>query len=309
MADSSVTNFPNGLSSFGIPLIGSGPFMTTGRAWFVNSVTGLDSYGRGQSPDAPAATLAWAMANLVRSGKGDIVFIASGHTEAISAAAGIACSKADVTIVGLGIGSNRPTFTWGTATTATITITAVGVKFINCVFQGTGFAAVATMFAITAAYAQFYDCRFLVGDATNQAVLGVTLGAGADFAHFERCRFISLTAGGTAAIQGVVAVDSLTVKDCYFNGSWTACIRNTTVAWTNAVIDRNNFVNLASSKSLIVDSATTGVVRDCVSYVAANIAAGGSMTAAGMLKSNNFAQEAAGIASSAVADPATAAIT
>ncbi len=305
----SVTNFPFGVSSFGIPLVGSSPILTTGKIWFVNSVTGIDAPGRGTSPDTPLKTIAWTVANRVVSGRGDVLLVASGHTEAIGAAAAIACAASDFTIQGLGVGSNRPTLTWGTVNTATITVAGSGVKFVNLVFDLTGFAAVATGFSITGAYTRFEGCRFLIGSAVNQAVLGVTLAAGSDSTTFLSCKFISRTAGATAAIQGVVANDGLEVRDCFFNLDCTAAIRNTTVAWTNIIVDRNSFYNLGSGKSIIVDGSTTGVIRDNASFVTANIAAGGSMTAAGAFKSNNYAQEAAGIASSAVTDPTTAAIT
>ena len=31
------TNFPHGVASYGIPLIGSGPIVTTGNIWFCDS--------------------------------------------------------------------------------------------------------------------------------------------------------------------------------------------------------------------------------------------------------------------------------
>lgn len=304
-----LTDFPFGLSSFGIPLVGSGPVLTTGKVWFVNSATGINAPGRGQGPDTPAASLAWTMANLVRSGFGDTVMVMPGHAEAISAAASIACNKTNVTVIGLGIGSLRPTFTWGTLTTATITVSAAGVRFVNCIFSLTGVDAVAVGFEVTGAHFQCLNCHFQLGDATNQSVIGVSLGAGSDWARFEACTFINVTAGATSAIQGVVAIDRLVVKDCWFDLDCTAAINNTTIAWTNALVDRNSFYLRGSGKSLVLVATTTGIIRDNVSFITANIAAGGSMTAAGAFKANNLAQENAGVASSAVLDPTSAAIT
>jgi hypothetical protein len=151
------------------------------------------------------------------------------------------------------------------------------------------------------------NCRVVIGGA-NQAVLGVSLGAGSDRAAFIACEFISSAAGSTAAIQGVVANDGLKVRDCLFNGDFTACINNTTVAWTNIFIDRNHFYCLGSAKSIILVATTTGIIRDNVSYITANIAAGGSMTAAGAAKFGNYAVENAQIATSAIVDPAATGI-
>lgn len=303
-----LTDYPYGVSSFGVPVLGSPGLLTTGKFFFVDSQTGVDSPNRGLHPTRCAATVAYTLANLVRPNKGDIVLVLPGHAENITAA-GTITAKAGVKVIGLGVGSNRPTFTFTTVNTATITVNAANFGFENCIFDLTGVAALAAGWTVTAA--EFFLSRCLVTQAnsTNQGVLGVSLGANANRVTIENCEWIANTAGATAAIQGVVAADRLNVLDCIFNGDTTAFIRNTTVAWTRANILRNYFYNLGSGKSVIVDAATTGFCAYNTSYVAANIAAGGSITAAGMLKAQNFAQEAAGIATSAVVDPATQAIT
>lgn len=305
----SFTAFPYGVSSFGMPVVGTFPLVTTGKTWFVSSVLGTDGSGRGQDPSRPAATLAWAVQNLVRANKGDVILLGPGHAENITGAASINMSVADVWVFGCGVGSDRPTFTWGTSTAATITVTAANVRFQNCVFNMNGIDAVVAGIVVTAAYCQFLDSHFLQGDATNQAVLAISLGAGADNFRAQNCTFSSTTAGATAAIQGVVAVDRLVVRDCWFNLDCTAAINNTTTAWTNVLIQSNTFYMLGSGKAAVLVSTTTGVLRDNATFITANIAAGGSLTAAACLKVNNIAQEAAGVASSGVLDPTSAAIT
>lgn len=54
------TNFPNGLTSFGIPLPTSGDISFFGKVWFVNTVTGSDG-NKGRSPDDAFATMAKAL--------------------------------------------------------------------------------------------------------------------------------------------------------------------------------------------------------------------------------------------------------
>ena len=63
---------------------------TPGDVYFVNSATGTDSAGNGQNPDAPFATLAYAVAQ-VTSGQGDVIYVMPGHAENIAAAGGITC--------------------------------------------------------------------------------------------------------------------------------------------------------------------------------------------------------------------------
>ena len=54
-----LTAYTYGVSSFGIPLIGSGPDITTGDVYFVSSTAAnrSDSGSQGTSPTLPFATL------------------------------------------------------------------------------------------------------------------------------------------------------------------------------------------------------------------------------------------------------------
>lgn len=87
-----------------------------GNDWYVNS--SASSGGDGTTPDSAKTTLAAALA-LAQSG--DRIFIAPGHTETVSSASYITWSQSGVTVIGLGYGSSRPTFTWST-TASTIVI-------------------------------------------------------------------------------------------------------------------------------------------------------------------------------------------
>lgn len=69
-----LTAYPNGISSFGVPVIGGlGGLPLTGTWYFVNPATGLDS-NDGLSPQAPLATLYQAH-NLMTAGKNDVCFL------------------------------------------------------------------------------------------------------------------------------------------------------------------------------------------------------------------------------------------
>ena len=89
-----LTNFPNGVSSFGMPMVGAGPVVPSANVWFVSSVTG--GLGDGTSRDFPLATLSAALA---KATSGDVIYLLAGHAETISAASGIAASTAGVTVV------------------------------------------------------------------------------------------------------------------------------------------------------------------------------------------------------------------
>jgi hypothetical protein len=57
--------------------------LTTGNIFFVNSANGTNSASYGQNPDAPTATLAYAI-GLCTANQGDRIYVMPGHTEAIA---------------------------------------------------------------------------------------------------------------------------------------------------------------------------------------------------------------------------------
>src|SRR3954465_15992314 len=92
--------------------------LTTGNIYFVKSGTGSsDAAGYGQNPDAPFATIAYALAQETAN-QGDRIYVMPGHTEAIADATTFAAAIAGVQVIGLGAGSARHTGTLGRALTA-----------------------------------------------------------------------------------------------------------------------------------------------------------------------------------------------
>jgi hypothetical protein len=118
------------LSSDSIPALLAGVLLAQqyGNDWFVNSAAA--SGGNGAAPGDAKTTLAAALA-LAQSG--DRIFIAPGHTENITGAASLTISQSGLTIIGLGVGSKRPTFTW-TATAATLLVSGADniISNIRC---------------------------------------------------------------------------------------------------------------------------------------------------------------------------------
>ena len=81
-----------------------------GNDWYVNSnSTATSNSGDGTTPASAKTTLAAALALALA---GDRIFIAAGHAETVSTAAWLTWSQSGITVIGLGIGSNRPTFTF-----------------------------------------------------------------------------------------------------------------------------------------------------------------------------------------------------
>src|SRR6185436_18588044 len=144
--------FPDGVSIRNVPIIQTHP----GKVfWVSNNTTGLLAGQKGGSDgnkgtfNAPFATLAYAITQCVAN-RGDIILIKPGHAEAISTATAAAWNIAGVAIVGLGLGSNRPTFTLDTANTSTITVSANNISVQNCIFVA-NFLSIAACFTLTTA--------------------------------------------------------------------------------------------------------------------------------------------------------------
>lgn len=297
-----MTKFPFGLSSYGFPLIGSGPFITTGKVFFVHYGTGTDGTGRGDAPDRPFKTSDYAV-DQCTANKGDMIFLMPGHAEDITAAGTVTVDKAGVSIIGLGNGRLRPTFSYKTVTTATFLISAANVWVHNVVHSLIGIDALATALNITGDDVTISDNEFVMCDATNKAVAAITVGSAADRVTILNCLFdANAAAGATAAIFGAAACDRLTVKGCMFDGDFaTAAINNTTAAWTRVNLEGNRYRGTNASEPIIeLVASATGLIAHNLTAVA-TLAAGGSITAAGAMPFQNYATDTA--ASSGILDP------
>jgi hypothetical protein len=132
-----ITNFPNGISSFGIPIVGgaSGEEMITGNVFYVGSASGgSDSFNnpnQGKAPEHPFATIDFAN-DQCTADNGDVIFVMPGHAETIGASTTL--DVAGVWVRGLGWGNDRPTISWS-LTEAEVIVTADSVRISNLVFD------------------------------------------------------------------------------------------------------------------------------------------------------------------------------
>jgi hypothetical protein len=228
-----------------------------GDTRFVSSGAG-SSGGPGFTPENAYATMIQAQSASTAS-QGDVVLVCPGHAEAVSGAAGMTFSKAGMTYIGLGLGRNRPTITWGTAIGAQVIISGANISFKNFVFDFTGFDAITAAISITSADVSFEDCEFIVNSATAGVVLGILTAATAARLRIENCRFIgpAVNAGTTvtACIKHEVGVDYV-IRGCYFTGKMTQAILNAT-ALLRGVIDSNRFVIATGTEAITMHASST----------------------------------------------------
>jgi hypothetical protein len=242
---------------------------TTGKTFLV-ALSTTPGYDRLQDlfrPDIDGvvriySTITTALAACTASA-GDVIYVAPGHTETITGAAGISVAKAGVSIIGLGNGALRPTISFTTAITASFDITAANVLIKNIVFTA-GFDAITAMINVTGADVSFVDCDITTNTATVGAVLGILTAATATRLKVEGCRFLgsAINAGTTttAQIKHEIGVDYI-IRNNYFTGKMTQAILNATTL-LRGLIDNNRFVVATGTVAITMAAASTPFISN-----------------------------------------------
>lgn len=218
------TNFTNGVSSFGMPVYGTpiNGAPLTGQVMFVDTVNGVDA-GTGNGPNNPYQTLTYALTQ-VTSGAYASIYVMQGSTVTISSATSLLLNVANVAIIGLGTGSQRPVFNFTTANTAAIPVSAAGVTVSN-IRHTANFLSIARAYTVTATGFTLDSCSF----TDSSGVL--------NFLNIINCTGAANTA------------DRLTVTNNSWYGLGTTSV-NSFVLTAND-IDRltfsGNYVNLAAT--------------------------------------------------------------
>lgn len=292
-----ITNFPDGftdgLSVRGMPLLQAQP----GNVFWVNNSSTLNVGAIGGSNSnrgtylAPFSTLQYGLDSCT-AGRGDIIFVGAGHAETISSAAILLFNKAGVAIIGLGSGSSRPTFTFTTATTANIPVTAANMSVQNCLFTA-AFLDIASVFTATSTNTPtdfcIDNCEFRDGTSVN--FLSVFTSNATD----ASCNGLTMTnsrvtgLGSTAATAAFTLAgncDRLTIANNYIS---------------NAVAANSGLILLTTTTKVLTHLLITG---NQLLFVGANSATGALMittatTNTGII-SNNFFSGARAIASAVI---------
>lgn len=243
------SNFPrgfmNGLTVRGLPILQSQP----GRVfWVGNSTTVLPGCTGGANGNPgtyqrPWATIEYAVSQCTAN-SGDIVMVKPGHAETIADATTLTLDVAGVAIVGMGSGSNRPTLTFTTATTANIPVTAANISIQNFLFVA-NFAAIASVFTATGTSTptdfELLNCEFKDTSSVLNFVSIFTGNATAnscDGFSMYNCRISSLgTTAATTAVKMSSATDRMKIVGNF--GCWA--VLNDTAAMLAA--GANNMTN------------------------------------------------------------------
>lgn len=202
------------------------------NVFFVDSGSGAAG-NHGRRPDKALTTIDAAVGKCTAS-RGDIIVVAPGHVETVTAAGGLALDVAGVTIVGIGTGSLRPQVNFTTAVGASMLVTGANCTVLNLLFTG-GIDALTNPVHIQAADFKFYGCE--TRDVTGQTTDFIVTTAAADRLHVCDWLHNGATAAGADTAISIVGGDGIVIESFRIFGNFAvAAIENVTTACTNLTI-------------------------------------------------------------------------
>jgi len=249
--------------------------------WVSNATTSVlpgqigGSDGNPGTFNAPFSTIEFAVSRCI-AGRGDIIFVKPGHAETIADATTLTLDVAGVAIIGLGVGSARPTLTFTTIATANIPVTAANVSVKNILFKA-NVAAVASVFTATGTSTPtdftVDSCEFRDGSSILNFVSVVTGNATAnslDGLSFTNNVISSLgTTAASTSIKTASVTDRMTVAD----NIGVYAVLNDTAAMlatgssnvTNFAFCRNNITrpNTSTTSGLAISTSGTAWTGQC----------------------------------------------
>lgn len=271
--------FANGLTVRGVPILQAQP----GNVYWVGNSTATMPNQRAASNGndgtffSPFSSVDYAMGRCTAN-RGDIIMVKPGHAETLTSATTLALDVAGVAVVGLGAGTSRPTFTFTTANTATIAVSAANISVQNCKFVG-NFLSIAAAFTVGAApHFTLENCSF----TDTSAILGflsavkTTVTVNADFLTIKDC-YIKSDAT-TKSVAPIVVLGTMTgltlqgntVVQTVAHNNVSQFLSHAALVMTAAVVEDNKVYSIntdtATGGALVTTSATTGsgIIRNNV---------------------------------------------
>ena len=197
--------------------------VTPGDVWFVDSTNAAasDSAGFGQNPDAPTATIDYAI-GLATASKGDVIYVMPGHNETLIAGTSMVVDKIGLSIIGLGRGMNRPILDFDNVS-GSIEMDAASCRLSNLVLNASE-PSVVVAINVDAHDAEIDNCYFTWEATGDEFVTCIDLDA------FDRCHIhdnvFETEEGAGAATEAIRLDDTLesTIENNVFRGTWTGAI-------------------------------------------------------------------------------------
>ena len=266
-----MSNYPGGFADGvmirGIPLTMAHP----GKVFWVSNASAAQLPGHKTGSDGnqgtfndPFATIDYAIGRCTAS-RGDIIFVKPGHSENITAAAGIVSDIAGVAIVGLGTGSLRPRVRFTTAATADWNITAANCSFVNLEFNANFVDVTAALDISGVAGITFESCYFTDTSAVLNFVIVIDTATGLSDFTINNCKFLGLSAENDSFLN-MVDTTSMTLTNNYLAMSIAqtavVCMIFSSGNLTGTLIADNYFVSFVDGANFIDSDGTvnSGVI-------------------------------------------------
>ena len=263
-----MSSYPNGWAN-GV-LIKGMPLLTLypGKQFWVNNSGVLPDGGIGGSDTndgtylKPLSTIDGAIGKC-KANRGDIICVMPGHAEDVASAGAIACDVAGVAIIGLGLGTKRPTISFTTAVAAAITVSAANVTLHNMIFNA-NFADVAAAIVPTAANCTVSYCHFKQAGADLNFVDYITPSGAANTADgltVDNCTGYSVDGSMNSPLKITDDLLDLVFTNNRFNTDNAAAeamiVCATGKDLNNCFIAHNYYASLLTAKDVLVDNDTT----------------------------------------------------
>ena len=227
--------------------------MIPGDLFFVDSANGTDGAGFGRNPDAPVATVDYAI-GLCAEDNGDVILVMPNHAESISSATAFVADVGGVTIIGIGGGAAMPTLTLDTAVGATLNVTDGDIRLQNLKLLSafaTGITAGITI-AAGGGGCHLDGIVFTETDASSEFLIGISIHADADDLIIENCRYYGTDAGTTSSIIAAAGgTDRTIIRNNYLRGDASAAaVKLDAAASTDLWVVDNHVINIDTGAGL-----------------------------------------------------------
>lgn len=260
--------------------------VTGGKISYVGSAASLALMAdAGQGIAARSYTSVNAALADCASGRGDIIYLLPGYTETITADAWSNLgTKTDISIVGMGHGTNRAALTWSVAGSSILFDTA-NFGIYNCQLNlepTTGTVTVTAPITVSASGCTIAGCWIATGtDANNKVSIGITVSSGGNNFEFANNRVRGAATATCVTFLRLDGVSNPYIHDndiiCGTTAAAVGPIQELNTACTGINITDNRIQNNAASSTACITAAlasTTGwIVRNlCRNMTDASVA-------------------------------------
>ena len=231
----------------------------TGQTFYVDS--GVSGGGATGADWTNAAATIDAAVGLCTASRGDIIYVAQGHAETLTAATGLVCDVAGISIIGIGHGSLIPTISLGTSVEAAISVTGANTRLSNLkVVSALADVESGINLSATADGSIIDNCSFADGAANLEMLVDVNVVADCDNIRILNNQFYAFAASNTTnAIVCLGGSDNSVIAGNLIYGTYTAGgVDTSTAASTNlTVVD--NIIGCIDAVAYAGKAETTGL--------------------------------------------------